>query len=403
MTSPYTFIDKTERLSVVSEDIESYDYDSNLGNTIAATILVKWANQLEHDENLRFLATGGWDVRNGHALAPSPRERHRYFGGYIIHTVLDQDQIAHSSVETTPATQPSGVATRSDGTTVYATGNTLVVTPNGDFNNPLRQIENPMFARLHSVAFDADGRHVLTSASSLDMLYELDVENGEVVWSMDMWSDTPHNSNALGQHFFRSGDSLEGNFLHNPTSFELKDNETLRGALCVVDDPETYKSLGLATALTPVFLNSVDYDYDQTLILATSFSMGEAWRIRRPTKTVEVVARGLGRPHGLHTALSGYGYVLSDTLNEKVSIFNRDFSRERVIDLSGLGDRKVKLEKAKWLQYTTELRDGLFCAAMTSRQSLTLFDIHARTRRDIFVDPDWGVQMVVPRLSNLAP
>jgi hypothetical protein len=252
-----------------------------------------------------------------------------------------------------------------------------------------------MFARLHSVAFSEDGNRILTASSSLDMLYELRVEDGSVAWEMDLWAETPYNTNILGQSFYRSQKPETAGFLLNPSSFDLKDNEQLRDAKCVVDDPSVYKWLGLATALTPVFINGVDYENDD-VILATSFGKGEAWRIDREGWQIEVLAKGLGRPHGLHVNKGTGGYLLSDTLKEKVIFLDEDLGQERVLDLSQLGERKEGIEKSKWLQYTTELEPGVYCAAMTSRQRLTLFSPNEKTRRDIAVDPDWGIQMVMP-------
>lgn len=391
----YAFVDRTKRSSGFSESITDYEYDPLLGNDIEATVVVKWDNQREHDDNLRVLGRVGWDVARGHALAPSPRDRHRYYGGYVVRTLLDCDTLSRETVTAQPVLQPTGVTVRQDGTTVYASGNRLLVSPDGDVNNVSATIDNPMFARLHSVAFSEDGNRILTASSSLDMLYELRVEDGSVAWAMDLWAETPHNTNILGQSFYRSQKPETAGFLLNPSSFDLKDNEQLRDAECVVDDPSAYKWLGLATALTPVFINAVDYESND-VILATSFGRGEAWRVDREKRQIEVIAKDLGRPHGLHVNRGFGGYLLSDTLNEKVIFLDENLGHERVLDLSQMGERKEGIENSRWLQYTTELQPGVYCAAMTSRQRLTLFNPSEKTRRDIVVDPDWGVQMVIP-------
>ncbi|MET0779740.1 MAG: hypothetical protein ABWY71_02800 [Candidatus Saccharimonadales bacterium] len=392
----YTFTDRTDRVSRVYEDVSQYQYDPALGNDVEATILVKWDNQRDHDNNLRTLAHAGWNVARGNALAPSPRDRHRYFGGFIVRTTLDQNEISASTVEPEPALQPTGAATRRDGLTAYACGNRLLLSTDGSVNNVSAIIDNPMFARLHSVAFSHDGHRLLTASSSLDMIYEVSVADGEVMWSMDLWAETPYNTNILGQSFYREQTPETTGFVLNPSSFDLKDNEQLRGAQCVVDNPEAYKNLGLATALTPVFINTVDYEGEDT-VLATSFSKGQAWKINRRSRQVEVVAKNLGRPHGLHTDSAVSGYLVTDTLGERAIFLNMDFEDEVVLDFSRLTDRKEGLENSAWMQYTSELKPGLYCAVMTSRQKLTLFDRQNKVRRDIDIDPDWGIQLVVPR------
>jgi len=394
-SEPYSFIDRTERESVVYEDVSCYQDAPGLGSDLEVTILVKWGNQRDHDENLRMLGSLGWDITKGTALAPSPRDRHRYFGGFIVRTALDKDELSVNNVDMRAALQPTGVDFRQDGTTAYACGNRLLLTADGDADNIVATLDNPMFARLHSVAFNSDGERLLTASSSLDMVYELQAIDGEVVWSLDLWTETPHNVNTLGQSFYRKQEFGMTNFYLNPSSFDLKDNEQMRNAQCVVDDVSAYNGLGLATALTPVFINTIDYESDQ-IILATSFGKGEAWRIDRHNRQIEVVARGLGRPHGFHVE-STTGYIISDTLRERVLLLSNDLKKEMIFDLSHLQGRKEGLEHSRWLQYTTEVESGLYCAVMTSRQVLTLFDPGKRLRRDITVDPDWGVQMVVPR------
>jgi hypothetical protein len=67
-----------------------------------------------------------------------------------------------------------------------------------------------------------------------------------------------------------------------------------------------------------------------------------------------------------------------------------------------LGERTKDLEYVKWLQYVTYLGDGIYCGAMTARQRLVLFNPDQKTRRDIKVEPEWGVQMVIPHAKEAA-
>jgi hypothetical protein len=391
----YGFTDRTHRVDRAYEDVSKYKYDLSLGRGVEVIILVKWDNQREHDENLRELSrvNGAGARQNANTLRPSPRERRRYFDGYVVRTGLGRDRIDASTATVQAAVQPTGVDIRADGLTAYACGNRILLFPSGNIRNSPIVIENRMFARLHSVEFSEDGRRLLTASSSLDLLFEVDVQTGSVTWAMDMWGETPYNRNVLGQAFFRKQTPETRGYLLNPSSSVLNHTEQLRDARCVVDDPAAYNGLGLGTTITPVFVNAVDYDGDDQ-ILATSFARGEAWRINRRTRQVDVIASSMGRPHGLHRAGTS-GYFVSDTLGERVVFINNELDRERVLDLSKLGGRKAGLEASRWLQYTTRLRPNLYCAVMTSRQKIMLFDPKRKVMRDIQLDPDWGVQMVV--------
>lgn len=358
-------------------------------------MVIKWDNQRERDTKLKQLGSAGLGVQRGDTLIPSTRGGTRYFGGLILRASLEHDALLPDNVTAQPAVRPSGIDISADGNVAYACGNKLLISPDGDLSSASTTIENPMFARLHSAAFSRDGRKILTASSSLDMLYEMNVDSGDIEWSMDLWSETPYNRNDREQSFHRTPRSDSKNYLTNPASSDLEDDEALRGAECVISDPRAYDSLGLATGLIPVFINTVAYESDSVL-LATSFSRGEAWRINREEREIEIVARNLGRPHGLHVDAATDGYFVSDTLKEQFVSLDKTLKNERVYDLSGLQDRKEGLEATRWLQYTTALQPSVYCAVMTARQKLTLFNTSRKTRRDIDVHPDWGMQMVVP-------
>ncbi len=395
----YDFHDSSERSFRDIHDVSDYAYDPNLGRDIQANVLVKWTNQSYHDENLRSMFTGGWDHVAGIARTNSWRHRNQYYDGLVVETSLDVDYIDSENADRVePALQPTGLDARADGLTAFACANKISLSADGDISNPSETITHPTFARLHSVEFNPDGNRLLTASSSLDLLHELDLD-GQIVWTFDAWTDTPFNINKLGQSFLRAY-ALGSGALRNPDPVDLKGNEELRGARCVIDDPTRYNDLGLPTNLTPVFMNTASYN-EEGDVLVTSFHRGEAWVIDRAAHSVNVVARDMRNPHGLHQ--QDDGLMVTDTGNEYAIFISDDFRRETIVDFSTLDQRKRGLEKSRWLQYTTQLDNNLYCAVVSPRQRLTLFDPIQRTRRDIPFDTEWGVQNVTRKARVVDP
>ena len=399
----YTFTDRSGRLNAETHSAAEYTDDPTLGRDIEVDILVKWTNQTYHDDNLRAMFTPNWDPVAGISRTNAWRHRNRYYDGLIVQATLDADYTDAQTVNrVTPALQPTGVDNRRDGLTAFACANSIFLSPDGDPSHITQTISHPTFARLHSVEFSPDGQRLLTASSSLDLVHEVDTD-GNVLWSFDAWEDTPFNTNKLGQTFFRSfANAPNTPALHNPDPVALKDEESLRGATCVLDDPDSYNSLGLPTNLTPVFINTASYGPDDK-ILVTSFHRGEAWAIDRRARQIDVVAKDMVSPHAFHQLPNNQGYMVTDTGNERLKLISNDLASEISIDFSGLTERKPGLEQSRWLQYTTYLGSNLYCAVIAPRQRLTLFDPVRRLKRDISFDPDWGIQLVTkhnPRTAS---
>lgn len=393
----YSFADRTERTEVSYEDVSTYDDDPSLGRGVGVSIVVKVANQTEHDAHMRNLLAGGYDLARGLTYAPTDPSRARYFDGLVARSTLEDDYVSPENCDITTMLQPTGFDRQADGTEVFASANTLTVVKGVGSEAVSRVIEGDWFARLHSAEFNPDGSRILTASSAFDVLYEIDTATGRPVWSMDVWAETPLRTNENEQTFYRELSQLPPDvadgFLHNPDRTFLRDDEAALGAHCVIDDPSQYEGLGLATSLMPAFINSLSYGRNGEL-LATSYPRGDAWVIDREERHVDIIADGMGRPHGLHADPLLDGYIVTDTTGEKVSFVSGDLERERVLDFSTLDGMKPGLESAPWLQYTTMIAEGLYCAAITSRQKLILFDPVNRTKREIALDPDWGVQLV---------
>jgi hypothetical protein len=390
----YEFYNHSARAYTEFQDVAEYAENSDLGQDVVATILVKWTNQTYHDENLRAMFSPEWDPVAGISRTNAWRHRNRYYDGLIVRTSLEAGYLDAQSAEyAVPAVQPTGISMRADGMTAFACGDKILLSPDGDPRHIAQTIGHLMFARLHSVEFNPSGDRLLTASSSLDVVHEVTLE-GSPDWTFDAWRNTSFNVNTLGQRFYRTLAGAPEGSLINPSSQVLKDDQTMRGAHCVLDNPDEYDRLGLTTNLTPVFVNTASYGTGDT-ILATAFHKGEAWVIDRTAGRVAVVASGMRNPHGLHRDPLLDGYMVTDTGNERVSFISGDNERELAIEFSTLGERKPGLEQSRWLQYVTRIGDNLYCAVVAPRQKITLFDPIEQTKRDIPFDPEWGIQQVV--------
>ncbi len=393
----YVFSDMTQRKSFTSIDVADFAHDDDLGRFDTATVLVKWTNQQYHDENLRAMFSDGWDDVAGIARKNKGRHRNQYYAGKIATISLGADYMDAATAETIiDAVQPTGMSQNKYGTIALACGNVLTLRNELSVAQESQTvISHDNFARLHSVDFNEEGDRLLTASSSLDLVYEVDLQ-GNPVWIMDMW-DTPFNRNALGQEFCRRMGNLATKPICNPAIEDLMNNPEFRDKAFVIDDPSQYGYLGLTTNLTPVFPNGVAYGWGSD-ILVTTFHEGHGWVVDRDDNSIRIIKYGMRNPHGFQRDELMAGYMITDTGNEAVSFLSSDFKHEQVLDFSKLGSKKPGLEKVKWLQHTSHISDGVYCAVLAPRQTVTLFNPAERTRRDIPFDPDWGIQQVVSSL-----
>lgn len=390
--SEFLLIDHTERKKTHYESIERYVDDEDLGRDISVTLLVKWTNQLYHDENLRDMFTQDWDSVNGISKKNRGRHRNQYYPGLVVHASLNNPLLDIESVtRATPLLQPTGVARHGD-LSAYAYANKIMLCESDDPERLIATLENPMFARLHDLEFNNDGTKLLTASSSLDMLYEINLQ-GEVTWSLDLWNIL--DTNAIGQQFARKVPKNCDGWQLNPDPRKLKEDPALQNARCVINNPSKYDSLGLPTNLIPVFINSVAYG-NRDEILTTSFHKGEGWIIDRENNRIVIAAKNMRNPHGFRRDPLLEGYLVSDTANEQVIFLSEDLGDELVIDLSSQPGHKPGQERVKWMQNVTRLDDNLYCAIMSSRQSLVLFNPLLKLKRVVKLDPNWGVQIVTP-------
>lgn len=387
----YTFVNESVREYRQEDDISLYEDSDLLGRGLSGTILVKWTNQTYHDENLRAMFTPEWDKLSAISKANRGRHRNQYYAGLIVRASFDVDFLDdQTSYSIEHVSQPTGADSYNDGLTAYVTANTIIVRDHHDPQQQERKISHPNFARLHDVQFSQDGKRIITASSSLDMLYELDI-GGEEAWSLDLWdiSDT----NLLGQRFRRTVPEDSDGWLINPNPVQLRDNPELLGANCVLSKPELYDGLGLPTNLIPVFINSIAYG-NKDEILTTSFHKGEGWKIDRAKNQITVLAKDMRYPHGLRRDPMLGGYIVTDTGHEKTLFLSEDGEKELAVNFQKLNGHKPGQEQVKWLQYTTRLKGGTYCAILSSRQQIMLFDPITKVKREIPYSPDWGIQLV---------
>lgn len=163
------------------------------------------------------------------------------------------------------------------------------------------RLKHPWFNHIHTL--DRTPRGLLVSSSGTDLLAELD-ESGSLLWQCFLFE------NGYGGARFRFSQSFD------------------RG--------RDYNRRYLPAALTTHPNSAILIDDDT--VLATLFSTGELIRIDRRSARVDVLLRGLKRPHAIRRRAEG-GYMLCDTEGGAVLLLDKDL---------GLADRITV--SAPWIQ-----------------------------------------------------
>lgn len=376
-------------------DVSDMKVNSALGEGESVAVLVKWTNQTYHDENLRSMFTGQWNEKADVSVANTERHRQQYYPGLITAFDLSTDFLDASNAEMVKSEiQPTDIDYGEFGVAL-AVGDRIIVrkTLDGEDQSTIR---HPWFARLHAVEQICENEF-LTVSSSFDQIYIVD-SGGNILKHLDVWAQG-RNVNKFG-HMMLRGSELEqtGTSRLNPEVALLREQNHSPQRANVITNPATYKGLGLPTYLTPTFVNHVAYDSDTRKVLATTLNSGECWQVDLETGIIEVVLDGLVKPHGLRKY--GEGYMVTDTGRERILLLDETFKIQRSYDTSTFQDRKKGLEKALWLQNTTQLESGLLATISAPRQKVTLLDAEHGEYRDIPFDADWGIQTIKSSTEN---
>ena len=351
---------------------EHYQYNPELGKGNQAAIVIKRLDQDRRDEKTRQRRAessllGGSFVRGS-------REHSCYKDGKVIVTDLDHDYLDLNTASWQfDAKQPTGIAVASN-KMVVAEGSRLTIITDRDPKS-VQHIDSPWFARMHTVEFSPDGKKLLTVASSWDTILEVNLETSEITELR--LTDLGFNQTQFGAKIVRR---------------ELTASELESGQYVSASRPQDFKGMGLPTALTPVHLNGVHYDYDSEHLIATAFHQGQAWRINPYTGEVTVILEGLGHPHGFMKDPL-YGYICTDTEGEAIYFLSRNFEVKQIVSTAGVSPKVASAAQESWVQNCDKVA-GVYCAIDMPRRSLLLFDPSKKQYRRMSFDPSWAVQTV---------
>lgn len=370
-------------------DVSRMRKNPELGAGETVVMLIKWTNQSYHDENLKSMFTGQWDEKADVSRANTNRHRQQYYPGLIATFDLSTDFLDRSSADyARDEVQPTDIDINPS-SVALAAGNRILVRDTLEGSNK-KSIENPWFARLHSVE-QLGTNHFLTVSSSFDQIYVVD-DTGNILQHLDVWAQGK-NINKFGHAMLRDYGVIPGHKDRiNPEVSLLKEPNDCPQRVNIISDPRTYKGLGLPTYLTPTFVNHVTYDRNEHKVLATTLNTGECLRMDLSTGTINTILSNLVKPHGLRKYKNGY--MVTDSGREHILILDESFGVQKRYDISTLQERKPGLERALWLQNTTQLGGGLLATISAPRQRITLIDPEQNEYRDIPYDQDWGVQTI---------
>ena len=174
----------------------------------------------------------------------------------------------------------------------------------------MKSISHRWFNHVHTIDTTPWGTYLITS-SGCDLIAEINL-NGDITWT---WWAFEHGYDKL------------------PT-----------GEPRIFNKDEDYRKVELATDNRSTHVNSALLLNDNTL-LATLFHQGQVVKIQRDTGDVEVIFEGLDHPHCIRRR--GNGFLVSDTRNDRIVLFNDYLKVEKEISYG-----------SSWIQDTIEAKDG---------------------------------------------
>ena len=246
----------------------------------------------------------------------------------------------------------------------------------------LETLENPWFATLHSVVFSSDGDRILVASSGFDTIFEVSVASGKVLWEWNSW-EHGYSVSVTGKSVFTRGD-------RRPSL------DAAEGREIIHVDPSHFGAAGVPIWHRPAHLNGAAYDRDGN-VLATLFHPGHAVKIDKKSKTCVELLSQLNKPHAFLPTENG-GYVVTSTAGENAqTVFLDDRWRvtQRVSPSGLLGIRDGFPDSEEWMQYTTDLGEGLSAMVDIHRSSIFIVSPATRRYRRIGFPRNWAVQMVI--------
>ncbi len=280
-------------------------------------------------------------------------------------------------------TEARGIDVRGDFLAV-SSENKIYLFQSGE-NHP-KIISHPWLSYIHTVKFSKDCSKILVASSGVDSLLEFDVQSGKCLWEWLAW-----------EHGLNRGENPETGETHVLTrrpdeaqALREKDERVL-----LIDNPAEEK---LPTALRAAFMNSAEYDSDETVI-STFFHFGDVRRIDKKTFQMDVLIDGLQKPHGGMRYESGY--LVTDTAGGRI-VLQHD-NRKTSVNFSALPGKSENVRDLEWLQ-TSHWFHKKIVTIDSNRTSLTFSDLDNKKRMHVSYDPNWAVQdfiFISPRQKEI--
>jgi len=209
----------------------------------------------------------------------------------------------------------------------------------------IKRYDYPFFNDIHSFSPTLDG-NLLVVSTGTDSIFEFSLDN----FSKPEWE------------WF----ATENGFPKTPT-----------GNKRIISRNTNYQTVATTTPEHTTHINGC-LTYKPNKILATLFHQGKIIEIDKITKKWKTILGGLKAPHNIRRTSNGY--VVSDTLNNRVLLLSRDFKVENIIK-----------DKFNWVQDALELEGGNYLIADSnnsrfikispSGENLDLYDYSSKDRK----------------------
>lgn len=358
-------------------DVSVFEYDETLAHDRQAFVVVKGFGQL--DIVAKIIQRQG-SKSFGLTAVNNVAER-RYSKGRIALASLDTDAFDELTLQQAlTCTEPFEVMVQ-DGQMAFTAGYQFGLADLG--SGKTKKYSDEWMSYLHSIELSDDGQRVLTAATGLDTILEIDLASGEVVWEWNAWDNGFNRVKLDGSYVSR-----------DPAQARQLEQEHPDAEILLIEDPLALPREGLATNLTPMNLNGVHYGKNGRII-ATGFHRPELFVIKRDG-SYETYNLGLSHPHSFRPLADGY--MVASTGHGQLLLLDDRFKVQTRVDISTLpANQQKKAGFGEWLQTVSVLDQerGLFSLVDALRDGVHLVDVNNQTRRFISNPPEWTIQAVM--------
>jgi hypothetical protein len=273
--------------------------------------------------------------------------------------------------------EPRGLVLLDDGTMLVAEiDRVLHIETSG---HVLRSYSLPGFGFLHSIERSADRTKLLVVCSGYDLIAEIDLASGELVWDWLAW-----------EHGFNP--NLDGTYLARDP--ELYEGFTKRGRRARLIDFTQRNAHGLMTTERSNHPNTACYSsVSEPLVLVTLGHSGDLIEIDARSGVWRYVLRGLASmPHGIQRY--GDGWMITNTLKGECWFLGRDFAVVGKLLFSDLPGKPAELAGNEWLQSVHPIGPDRLIG-LDANRGLILVDFASRAWSAVPVDDNWCVHLAL--------